>query len=101
MCPRSRLARCRRSADADSTGLGCYWENAYGNPKLWVREYPATDAPIISSLSEDTQFWGTKYNAYNDGEHWVQVNTGGWANADYLLFVKGWDKTYTKAFCTS
>ena len=31
---------------------------------------------------------------------WVQLSTGGWANARYLLYVKG-DKGYTQAFCES
>lgn len=86
-------------AAADPSAAGCYWENAYGSPKLWVREYPATDAPTVSSLSIDTHFWGTRYNAYNDGDHWVELSTGGWVNAHYILYIEGYNKYYTKTFC--
>jgi hypothetical protein len=79
---------------------GCYWENAYASPKLWIRQYPSTDAATIYSLSEDTLFWATKYNAYNDGVYWVELSTGGWANVTYLLYVRG-EKGYTEAFCRS
>jgi hypothetical protein len=83
---------------ATPDGYGCYWENAYSN-KLWVRQYPDKSAATLGSLTDGTLFWGTKYNAYNQGVHWVRVSAGGWVNADYIVYIKGWDKTYTQSYC--
>src|ERR1700758_3946984 len=79
---------------------GCYWENAYAYPKLWIRQNPSTSSPTIYSLSEDTLFWATKHSAYSDGTYWVQLGIGGWADVSYLLYIKG-EKGYTEAFCRS
>lgn len=67
----------------------CLWENAYGNPRLWIRQYPSTDARTIYSITYHGRFYATKYDAYNDGVHWVQLESGGWANASYLVLPEG------------
>src|ERR1700733_9113231 len=88
------------SAAPDPASPGCYWENAFASPKLWIRQNPSTSSPTIYSISEDTLFWATKYNAYKDGVDWVELGIGGWANASYLLYVRG-GQGYTQAFCGS
>ena len=65
----------------------CRWENAYANPRLWIRAYPSTDAQTIYSITYGGDFYGTPYAAYNDGTHWVQLSAGGWANAKSLAWA--------------
>lgn len=78
---------------ADST-TDCLWENAYANPRLYIRQYPSTDAKTIYSITWQGHFWATKYDMYNDGTHWVELNSGGWANAHYLAWIGGAREAY-------
>jgi hypothetical protein len=90
-----RAHRAHRAHSASDPYV-CLWENAYGNPKLWIRQYPSTDARTIYSITYHGHFWATKYDAYNDNVHWVQLQSGGWANASYLWHIGGG----TESYCT-
>jgi hypothetical protein len=79
---------------ARAADTGCLWENAHANPTLWIRQYPSTSAPILFGVSYHGHFYATKYDAYNNGAHWVQLQAGGWANATYLMWLGGYDRSY-------
>lgn len=87
----------RPVAHAALTG-SCLWENAYADPKLYIRQYPSKDAAVVSSVPLYGRFFGSDWGHFNEGVFWVQLDTGGWANATYLDWVKG--GTMTESYCT-
>jgi opacity protein-like surface antigen len=72
-------------------GYPCEWENVYARPTLWIREYPTTSAYVLYGISFGGHFFGTPYEAFNNGVHWVGVSSGGYANASYLELLEGSD----------
>jgi hypothetical protein len=84
-------------AAPNPTYPGCLWKNVKGDP-LWVRQYPDKNTAILGSITQTNLFWATKYNAYNQGAHWVELSAGGWVNADYIAYNSG-NKGYTQSYC--
>ncbi len=84
-------------AAPNPTYPGCQWRNVSGDP-LWVRQYPDKNTAVIGSINKTNLFWATKYNAYNEGVHWVELSAGGWVNASYISYVGG-NKGYSQSYC--
>jgi hypothetical protein len=92
----TRPKATRPVAHAALTQL-CLWENVSANPKLWIRQYPSTDAAVVASVPLYGRFYGSDRGHFNEGVFWVQLDTGGWANATYLQWKSG--GSMTESYC--
>lgn len=83
---------------ASPPGYPCGWQNTRADPTLWVREFPSTSAHVLYGISILGHVYGTPYEAYNDAFHWVELSSGGWANAYYLSYYSPGSE-YGEVFC--
>jgi hypothetical protein len=100
---RTRLATigvlvCVASAAMSAVGVGtagawttqdCHWENTSAYPRLWIRLHPDVNSRTLYSVSYHSTFWASPYMAYNDNVHWVELSSGGYANASYIGWIMG------------